>query len=84
MRAATANCIIAYNSMILNSVYEKMLANGVSQEIFDEFTRISPIAWTHTLFTGRYSFKNSNGKIDVEAMAKILEDHLKQLFWADK
>jgi len=79
-----ANCIIAYNSMILNSVYEKMLANGMSQEIFDEFTRISPIAWTHTLFTGRYSFKKSNGKIDVEAMAKILEDHLKQLFWADK
>ena len=79
-----ANCIIAYNSMILNSVYEKMLANGVSQEILDEFTRISPIAWTHTLFTGRYSFKKSDGSIDVEAMARILEDQIKQHFWSDK
>ncbi len=29
-----------------------MLPNGVSQGGIDEFTRISPIAWTHTLFTG--------------------------------
>ncbi len=69
--------------MILNSVYEKMLANGVSQEIIDDFTRISPIAWTHTLFTGRYNFKKNNEKIDVEAMARILEDHVKQHFWGN-
>lgn len=78
-----ANCIVAYNSMILNAVYQKMLATGAPQEVIDEFTRISPIAWTHTLFTGRYSFKKSSGKIDVEAMAKILEDHVKQHFWRD-
>jgi hypothetical protein len=78
-----ANCIIAYNSMILNTVYQKMLSNGVAQEIIDEFTRISPIAWTHTLFTGRYSFKKNNGNIDVEAMARIMEDHLKQHFWSE-
>ncbi|MCG8092916.1 MAG: transposase [Candidatus Thiodiazotropha endolucinida] len=79
-----ANCIIAYNSMILNSVYEKMRANGVRQAIIDEFTRISPIAWTHTLFTGRYSFRKNNGKIDVEAMARLLEAHVKQHFWNDQ
>lgn len=78
-----ANCIVAYNSMILNSVYQKMLDNGVPQRIIDEFTRISPIAWTHALFTGRYSFKKSGGNIDVEAMAKILEEHVKQHFWRD-
>jgi len=78
-----ANCIVAYNSMILNAVYQKMLATGAPQKVIDEFTRISPIAWTHTLFTGRYSFKKSSGKIDVEAMAKILEDHVKQHFWRD-
>ena len=77
-----ANCIIAYNGMILNTVYKNM-PNGVSQDIIDEFLRISPIAWTHTLFTGRYSFKKSNGNIDVAAMARILEDHLKQHFWSD-
>lgn len=78
-----ANCIVAYNSMILSAVYQKMLATGASQKVIDEFTRISPIAWTHTLFTGRYSFKKSSGKIDVEAMARILEDHVKQHFWQD-
>lgn len=78
-----ANCIIAYNSMILNLVYEKMLAKSVSQEIINEFIRISPIAWAHTLFTGRYNFKKNNEKIDVEAMARILEDHVKQHFWSN-
>jgi TnpA family transposase len=78
-----ANCIVAYNSMILNAVYQRMLANGASQAVIDEFTRISPIAWTHTLFTGRYNFKKSSGKINVDAMARILEDHVKQHFWRD-
>ena len=69
--------------MILNAVYQKILANGASQKVIDEFTRISSIAWTHALFTGRYSFKKSGGKIDVEAMARILEEHVKQHFWRD-
>ena len=30
-----ANCIIAYNSIVLNSVYEKMVKDGVAQEIID-------------------------------------------------
>jgi TnpA family transposase len=76
-----ANCIIAYNSIILNVVYEKMINNGVTQEIIDEFCRISPIAWVHILFTGRYSFKKSNGVIDIAEMARWLEMHLKQHFW---
>ena len=76
-----ANCIIAYNSIILNTVFKKMLRDGVSQDIIDEFARISPIAWTHILFTGRYSFKKGNREIDVVAMARTLERHLKQSFW---
>ena len=76
-----ANCIIAYNSIILNTVYEKMVNDGVAQEIIDEFARISPIAWVHILFTGRYSFKKNNGAIDIAAMARWLEMHVKQHFW---
>jgi TnpA family transposase len=76
-----ANCIIAYNSIILNAVYEKMLENGVEKRIINEFARISPIAWAHILFTGRYSFYKSNGDIDVDRMARALEMHLKQHFW---
>lgn len=76
-----ANCIIAYNSLILNAVYEKMVKEGGTQEIIDEFARISPIAWAYIAFTGKYNFKKSNGGIDVDAMVSALEKHLKQHFW---
>ncbi len=70
-----------YNSIILNAVYEKMIQEGVSQEIIDEFARISPIAWFHIAFTGKYNFRKSNGEIDIAAMVDALEKHLKQHFW---
>jgi TnpA family transposase len=76
-----ANCIIAYNGIILNTIYEKMLKEGVSQAIIDEFIRISPIAWAHIAFTGKYSFKKSNGDINIATMVEELEKHLKQHFW---
>ncbi|MFZ2314765.1 MAG: Tn3 family transposase [Gammaproteobacteria bacterium] len=71
-----ANCIIAYKSVILNTTYEKMIRDGVSQDVIDEFARVSPIAWIHILFAGRYSFKKSNDDIDVEAMAQAVEMYL--------
>lgn len=78
-----ANCIIAYNSVILNMVYEQMLAEGVSQEIINKFARISPIAWAHIAFTGKYNFKKSSGEIDMKAMVNAFEKHLKQHFWKE-
>ncbi|MFJ1269221.1 Tn3 family transposase [Legionella lytica] len=75
-----ANCIIAYNAIILNTIYEKMLKERVSQEIIEEFARISPIAWAHIVFTGKYNFKKSNGEIDVAAMVNAMEKHLRQYF----
>jgi len=76
-----ANSIIAYNAIILNTIYERMLAAGTSQAIINEFARISPIAWSHIAFTGKYNFRKSNGDIDVDAMANELEEHLKRHFW---
>ena len=63
---------------MLNTIYEKMLKEGVSQEIIEGFARISPIAWVHIAFTGKYNFKKSNGEINVAAMVDALEKHLKQ------
>jgi len=76
-----ANCIIAYNSIILNAVYEKMAREGVAEDIMEEFARISPIAWIHMLFAGRYSIRKSRGDIDIKAMAEVLEQHLHEYFW---
>lgn len=56
-----ANCIIAYNSTILNTVYQKILCEGASQDVIDEFARISPIACVHILFAGRYRFRKAQG-----------------------
>ena len=76
-----ANCIIAYNSIILNAIYEKMLKEGVSQQVIEEFARISPIAWVHIIFTGKYNFKKNDRGIDLNVMVCTLEKHLKQHFW---
>jgi len=76
-----ANCIIAYNSIILNSIYEKMVKEGVSQETIERFSRISPISWGHIAFTGKYNFKKRIGDIDLATMIHALEKHLKKHFW---
>jgi len=73
-----ANCIIAYNSTILNSLYEKMVTDGVDQSVIDEFLRTSPIAWGYLTFTGRYNFKNSKTKIDLEKTVNSLVEKLLQ------
>ncbi len=72
-----ANCIIAYNSTILNAVYEKLLADNVDEKIIERFARISPIAWTHLTMTGRYSFKTAGDKIDIDQLAELIEKQLK-------
>ncbi len=76
-----ANCIVAYCATILNAVYEKMLRTGTPQAIIDEFARISPVAWIHIIFTGRYNFNKSDAGIDVQEMAIMLEKALRASFW---
>ncbi|MEA9445922.1 Tn3 family transposase (plasmid) [Candidatus Fukatsuia symbiotica] len=77
-----ANSVIAYNAIILNTLYEKMqVVEGVSQTIIDEFVRISPIAWAHIAFTGKYHFKKSKSGVDLDTMINELEKHLKRCFW---
>lgn len=50
-----------------------MLKKGVSSKALKEFVRIFPITWSHLIFTGRYNFMNSNGKIDIELFEARLE-----------
>lgn len=61
-----------------------MLAQGVAPEIIEEFARVSPIAWAHIIFMGRYSFKKKNGQIDIAGIVKILEEQLKQSIWKEE
>lgn len=78
-----ANCIVAYNAIILNSIYVKMIKYGASKEALKEFCRISPIAWSHLVFTGRYSFVKSDGKIDIALLVEKLEEIWHEKFNTD-
>ena len=76
-----ANCIIAYNSTLLNTIYQKMIAEKAPQSVINEFIRISPIAWFYITFTGRYNFKKNNGKIDLQEILNTLEAKIRTSLW---
>ena len=76
-----ANCIIAYNSTLLNNIYQKMLSEGASQSVIDEFIRISPIAWGYITFTGRYNFKRHSNKINLQETLSELEAKIRTTLW---
>jgi len=75
-----ANCSIAYSATILNSIYEKMLRNKAPRETIERFIKISPIAWVHISFTGKYNFKKSDGHIDFDEIVDVLEKQMKKYF----
>ncbi len=74
-----SNVIVAYNAIILNSLYEKMVRNGATTEELEEFLRISPMAWIHITFTGRYKFNGGEINIDLQEIISSLEKQLKKL-----
>lgn len=73
-----ANCSVAHNATILNAIYIKMCESGVSEEVIEKFSRISPIAWSLISFTGKHNFKKINGQIDFEEIVAMLEAQLKE------
>lgn len=62
----------------------KMIKYGASKDALREFCRISPIAWSHLVFTGRYSFVKNDGQIDIALLVEKLEEILREKFVSDK
>jgi len=60
---------------LLNIIYERLIATGASKSLIDNFIRISPVAWKHLSFTGRYNFTKDNS-IDLEKIVRFLEEKL--------
>ena len=71
------NMIVGGNAIILNNLYHNLLEVGYNPEDLEELLRISPMSWIHIAFTGRYTFKNGNKKIDLKEMIDILTKELK-------
>ena len=72
-----ANCIIAYNSSLLNTIYQKMIKERAPQNVINEFIRISPIASQYLNFTRRYNFKKNNSKLDIKDILYTLENKIR-------
>jgi len=74
-----SNVIVAYNAIILNKLYEKMINANADPELIREFLKISPMAWSHIAFTGRYNFSGKPINLDLEAVVRALEVELQKL-----
>jgi len=71
-----SNIIIAYNAILLNNLYKKVLAKHGKAFAINTIQHISPVAWAHISFTGKYSFKNRRQELRVDEMIEILQRKL--------
>jgi len=72
-----SNCIIAYNAMLLDALYKRLCKAVGEEKAIAIMSKISPVAWQHLILTGRYQFKNQEGKIDLEELLTFLEKKLR-------
>lgn len=65
------NCIIYYNATILSTLLAYKQRSGHHPELAF-LKRISPVAWQHINFHGRYEFNKAPEVINLDAMIQIL------------
>jgi hypothetical protein len=66
-----SNCIIFYNATILFRLWEYRKSIGDNAGA-DDILRVSPVAWHHLNFRGRYTFRSQRKPIDIEALVQEL------------
>lgn len=71
-----ANCTIAYNAILLSNVYEKLVIKYNEDKAKAIMHRISPVAWQHINFIGRYKFLSKGDMVDFESLVKSVMDQL--------
>ena len=65
------NCIIYFNSTLLNTLVEAKELQGLV-EAAQRIKTISPLAWQHINFAGRYEFRTEDKPIDIQDLLKGL------------
>ncbi|HSX79788.1 MAG TPA: transposase, partial [Candidatus Saccharimonadia bacterium] len=65
------NCIIYDNAMLLSNVLAHKEGLGAAQ-VADRLKQLSPVAWQHITFFGRYEFRKSPEIIDFDAIVREL------------
>ena len=66
-----ANCIIFYNASILSNVLRRQ-AEYWDSSAARSLAPVSPVAWQHINFYGRYEFTKSFQPIDIDAIVQEL------------
>lgn len=65
------NCIIFYNATLLSRLLQHAEDTG-DEEVADMLKQVSPVAWQHINFYGRYEFGKQPNAIDLEAIIEKL------------
>ena len=65
------NCIICYNATILSNFLLRKQKLDDSQQVA-LLKHVSPVAWQHINFYGRYEFTKSPQPIDIDAIVQEL------------
>ena len=63
------NCVIYYNSFILNELKRESDSRGDSARS-QKIIRLSPAAWTHLNFQGRYTFLDNSSPMNINDIVK--------------
>ncbi len=66
------NCILFYNLTILSELIKEKEENNLLEEI-GLIKQISPMAWQHINFMGRYEFNKPTEIIDIKEIVKNLK-----------
>ncbi len=74
-----ASVIIAYNAILLNNLYEKLCVKNGEKVAKNIIGKISPVAWRHISFTGKYNFKNRKYDVYLDEIIAILEQKLETM-----
>jgi TnpA family transposase len=65
------NCIIYYNAVILSRLLETKLSDADETQA-QRLARVSPIAWRHVNFQGRYNFRQTSQAPDINELVEKL------------
>ena len=66
-----ANAVIYYNTALLSTLYENMLAAG-NAEAIARLKKVSPVAWQNVNLFGVFDFSDSEVEVDLSAIASIV------------
>ena len=70
-----ANTVIFYNASLLSKIYEYY--RNTEPEKVKNISRLSPVAWQHLSFIGKYEFCNRGNLIDIQRLTELLITDLK-------